>query len=70
MDTGKPGRGRRPFFDSDARKMLAELIRQHGARRARELSPIPISGMTILKIAREFGIELKRGRRPKCAKIR
>ncbi len=58
----------RPFtFQVHRREQFAELIRQHGARRAGELSEIPISIATLLKIAREFGIELKKGRRPRQA---
>lgn len=54
----------RPFIFSDAeRQKLAELIRQHGARGAQRISWTPISLSTLLEIAREFGIELKKGRR-------
>jgi hypothetical protein len=60
-------RGRRLTFAPDARRMLAELIRRHGARRARELAPVPISVTTLLKIAHEHGVELNKGRRPKSA---
>ncbi len=56
-------RGRPPTFDLVARQYFAELLRVHGARRAREMSEIPISVQTLLKIAREFGIPLKKGRR-------
>lgn len=60
-------RGRKPAFDSDTRTLLAELIRRHGARRAREFAPVSISVGTLLKIAHEYGVELKKGRRPKNA---
>lgn len=60
-------RGRKPAFDPDTRKLLAELIRQHGARRAKEFAPVSISVGTLLKIAQEQGIKLKTGRRPKNA---
>lgn len=63
----KERRGRRRTFDPDSRKMLAELIRRHGATRARKLAPVPISVGTLLKIAHEHGVELKKGRRPKNA---
>lgn len=63
MASSNKPRGRPPVFSADARKMLAELIRQHGARGARKHSPIPVSGMTITRIAREFGITLKPGPR-------
>ena len=56
-------RGRPPTFNLETRQMLAELIRQHGAAGARKLSSIPISLATLLTIAREFGVELKKGRR-------
>ena len=57
-------RGRRLTFDPETRRMLAELIRQHGARRARECALVSISVGTLLKIAHEHGVELKKGRRP------
>lgn len=60
-------RGRKPTFDYATRKLLAELIRRHGARRSREFAPVSISVCTLLKIAREQGIKLKKGRRPKSA---
>jgi hypothetical protein len=47
--------------------MLADLIRQHGATPAKDLAPIPISVATLLKIAREYGVELRKGRRPRNA---
>lgn len=54
----------RPFTFSDAeRQKLAELIRQHGARGAQRVSWTPISLSTLLEVAREFEIELKKGRR-------
>jgi hypothetical protein len=60
-------RGRKPAFDPDTRKLLAELIQRNGARRARELAPVSISVGTLLKIACEHGVKLKKGRRPKSA---
>ncbi|MCO6435965.1 MAG: hypothetical protein J5J06_02630 [Phycisphaerae bacterium] len=60
-------RGRKPVFDPCTRKLLADLMRQNGARRARELAPVSISVGTLLKIAGEHGIKLKKGRRPKSA---
>jgi hypothetical protein len=59
--------GRPATFSPAARRELAELIRQYGARRARELSPMVISLGTLLKIAKEFDIELRKGRRRKKA---
>jgi hypothetical protein len=60
-------RGRVLTFEPKTRQMLADLIRQHGARRAREIAPVPISVGTLLKIAQEHGVILKKGRRPKKA---
>lgn len=60
-------RGRPPTFESETKETLATLIREHGARRAQELACIPVSVGTLLKIAREHGITLKKGRRPKKA---
>lgn len=58
-------RGRRPTFTDEERQYFAELIRQHGARGAREKVGNRVSLNTLLKIAGEFGIELKRGKRTK-----
>jgi len=58
--------GRRLTFRRPVRRELAELIREHGARGAQELSSTPISLGTLLKIAKEFGITLQRGRRPRA----
>jgi hypothetical protein len=52
-------------FEGETRHQMAALIRQYGARGAREVSPVPISLATLLKIAREHGIKLMRGRKPK-----
>jgi hypothetical protein len=60
----KETRGRPTTFKPAQRRELAQLVRKHGASRARKLSAVPISMGTLLKIAREFGIELNRGRRP------
>ncbi len=54
-------------FDGDRRALLAELIRQHGARGAVAHAPESISLKTMLKIAREFEIPLRKGRRSKRA---
>ena len=61
------GRGRPLTFQYDDRRRLAELMRIHGARPTMELSQVTISLQTLIKIAREFDIELKKGRRPKRA---
>ena len=55
--------GGRPYNLGD-RQRFAELIRQHGARGAREKLARKVCVATLLKIAVEFGIELKKGRRP------
>jgi hypothetical protein len=60
-------RGRPRKFTCEDRSNLAELIRQHGAGPTREISPAPICSQTLLKIAREFDIKLKQGRRPRKA---
>lgn len=57
-------RNHRPY-DMNERMRLAELIQQHGARGAREVVSRQVSVTTLLKIAREFGITLKRGKRPR-----
>ena len=64
-DIGK--RGRPLTYKLAQRRRLAELIRQHGARGAREMSANTTCVATLLKIADEFGIELKKGRRPRRA---
>lgn len=56
----------RPYAAEDRQKFAA-LIREHGARATRELCSRKVSTCTLLKIAREFGIELKKGRRPRRA---
>ena len=50
-------------FVGRQREQLAELIRQHGARGAIAHAPEPVCLETVLKIAREFQIPLKKGRR-------
>lgn len=57
-------RGRPLTFEQEMRRKLAMLVECHGARRARTLSPVPITVGSLLKIAREFGIRLCKGRRP------
>ena len=54
-------------FKGVQRAMLAELIRQHGARGAIAHTPEPVCLHTLLRIAQEFGIPLKKGRRSKRA---
>lgn len=55
--------GRPPTYPEEQRSQLAEAIRQRGARGTRELIGRTISLSTLLKIAREFDVPLKRGRR-------
>jgi len=59
----KARRGRPVTYKLQDRRRFAELIRKHGARQTREASGRAVSMATLLKIAREFGIELKAGRR-------
>lgn len=63
----KQRRGRPVIYVFGDRQQLAELIRKHGASHTREASGRSVSMPTLLKIAREFAIELKPGRRPKAA---
>jgi len=63
----KSRRGRPYTFLPADRKYLAELIREHGIAGAQRQTGIPICDHTLGKIAREFGIELPRGRRPNAA---
>lgn len=65
--TRQERRGRRRTFDSGRRDLLAEMVRLYGARPARDLSAVPISVGTLLKIAQEYNIPLKKGRRPRKA---
>lgn len=57
-------RGRPYTFSHDDRKHLAELIREHGVRGARREASVSVSHHTLIKIAQEFGVRLRRGRRP------
>jgi transposase-like protein len=50
-------------YDVEERQQFAALIREHGARATRELCKRTVATQTLLKIAREFGISLKKGRR-------
>ncbi len=60
-------RGRPPTFHAQDRQHFADLIRQHGVRGARDASDVPVCCKTLIKIAREFDIPLKSGRRPRKA---
>lgn len=60
-------RGRKMKFVGKERETLAELIREHGARGAVPHATEPVCLSTLLKIAREFRIPLKKGARPRRA---
>jgi len=61
------GRGRPLTFEPQMRRKLANLVERHGASYVAETSRVPISVGTLLKIAHEHGVVLKKGRRPKAA---
>lgn len=61
------GRGRPLTFEPKVRRKLAKLVERHGASYVSKTSSIPISMGTLLKIAHEHGVVLKKGRRPKAA---
>ena len=60
-------RGRPRTFSRDDREYLAELIRQYGIRGARRRTAGFVSQNTLIKIARDFEIQLSKGRRPRSA---
>lgn len=60
-------RGRPQIHQFEARRDFAESIRAIGIRQTREASKLSVSLSTLIKIAREFGIQLKKGRRPQKA---
>ena len=64
---GKRRQGRPFTFLHEDRAYLAELIRQYGIRGARRKAAMSVSQNTLIKIAREFNIQLGKGRRPKAA---
>jgi hypothetical protein len=63
----KRRRGRPPTFLPADRKYLAKLIRQNGIAGAQRKARLHIGSGTLIKIAREYGIVLPKGRRPKSA---
>lgn len=65
--TSPDRRGRKLKFVGRERETLAELIREHGARGAIPHAPEPVCLSTMLKIAHEFQIPLKKGARPRRA---
>lgn len=56
-------RGRPHTYLLDDRRRIAEVIRKYGARGAQRQLGGSICMSTLLTIAQEFDIELKRGRR-------
>lgn len=56
-------RKRKQTYEFYERRLYSELIAQYGARGTRELLFRRISLGTLLKIAKEFGVELRKGRR-------
>ena len=60
-------RGRRLTFQPNDRMHFAKLMRQHGVRGAQRMSDVPVSINTLIRIAREFDIVFKKGKRRKAA---
>lgn len=58
-------RGRPPTFLREDREYLAGLIREYGITGARREASFPVCHRTLINVAREFGIVLTKGRRPK-----
>jgi hypothetical protein len=63
----KRRRGRPPTFLPGHRRNLAELISKYGIAGARRRTSLSVSNGTLIQIAREFGIVLPKGRRPRRA---
>jgi hypothetical protein len=61
------GRGRPPTFLREDREYLAGLIREHGITGARRAARFVVCHRTLIRIARDFGIELRKGRRARLA---
>ena len=59
------GRGRPPTFTSEDREYFAELIRECGVRGAQRQSKLSVSKATLIGVAREHGIVMKKGKRPR-----
>ena len=66
MSSNDRRRGHFKFVGSQ-RERLADLIREHGARGAIPHAPEPVCLATMLRIACEFRIPLKKGARTKRA---
>ncbi len=60
-------RGRPPTYSREERERIAQVIAQCGVRGAREVLEHRICQSTLVKIAREFGVALKKGRRRRDA---
>lgn len=60
---GSHKQNRRQVYSEAERVRFAELIRLYGARGAREALARTVCLQTLLKVAVEFRIDLKRGRR-------
>lgn len=58
-------RGRPRTYSYSDRKRAAELMREHGARGAREVLSKQMCLNTLYAIAEEFEIKFKKGRRPR-----
>jgi hypothetical protein len=63
----KRRRGRPPTYLPSDRRYLAKLIRKYGIAGAQRQAPFSICDSTLIKIARDFGIVLPKGRRPRTA---
>jgi hypothetical protein len=61
----KRSRGRPPTFLRRDREYVADLIRMYGISGAQRAARFSICNRTLIKIAREFGIVLTKGRRQK-----
>ena len=62
---GKKKHRGRPFtFETPQRYRISKLIREHGIAETKRRMRLKICADTLAKIAREYGIELRTGRRP------
>lgn len=67
MSMSQQRRGRPQTYLPADRAYLAQLVREHGIAGAQRQTGMPVGSQTLGKIAREFGFELRRGRRGKAA---
>ena len=63
----KRRRGRPPTFLPADRQYLAKLIRAHGIAGAQRHANLSVCNGTLIKIARDFGIVLPKGRSRRSA---